>query len=95
MINAQLGENNLDIIVIIVRQLFPFTDTMMTLISDFPRPREAICIWIQTEGQQESKFGAKGISEKCAKGEMRMTYYPPSPMLKNNCKFFRFLVDKT
>lgn len=36
----------------------------MTLISDFPCPREAVSVWMQTKGQEEGKSGAKGISEK-------------------------------
>jgi hypothetical protein len=66
----------------------------MSLISDFPRPREAVSVWMQTEGQQEGEFGAKGISKKMPKRVMRVTYYPSSPMLKKNWKFFRFLIEE-
>ena len=44
-----------------------FAEARMFLISGFPRPRVAIGVWVQTQGHDESKARAEGVSGKYVK----------------------------
>jgi len=78
-------------IVLLVGQLITSSHTSMPIVSRLPSPMPTVCIRHYTERNKESIPWTTWQGQCCRSRDKKSTYYPFSPMLKNNLRFVRFL----
>lgn len=78
------------VVILLISQLITNPHTSMSIVSRLPSPVPTVCIRHYTERNDESIPRTVRRGQRC-QSENKSTYYPFSPMLKNNSKFVRFL----